>query len=103
MKEYERHVLWLEYFDSSLSRTKGRRVPTNQAVKLPRLPELLEATKRLGYDPQPVEGFHPRQFPKPSGYVSIKKLKRKSDSIKEIATMLSVVRGELRSEARSGD
>ncbi len=103
MKEYDRHVLWLEYFNSSVSRKKGRRVPTNQAVRAPRLQELIEASRRLGYDPQPVEGFHPRQFPNLSGYVSIQKLKRKSDSIKEIATMLSVVRGELRSGAKSGE
>lgn len=101
MKEYDRCVLWLEYFNSSVSRKKGRRVPTNQAVKSPKLQELLEAARRLEYNPQSVEAFHPRRFPNPSGYVSIQKLKRKSDSIKEIATMLSVVRGELRSGAKS--
>ena len=102
MKEYDRQVFWLEYFNSSLSRSKGRRVPTNQAVKFPKLEELIEATKRLGYNPEAVEASYPKRFPIRSAYISIEKKKSKSTSTKEIATMLSVVRGEIRSEEKSG-
>ena len=64
--------------------------------------ELIEATKRLGYNPEAVEASYPKRFPIRSAYISIEKKKSKSTSTKEIATMLSVVRGEIRSEEKSG-
>ncbi len=96
MKDYKRQVLWLDYFNSSLSREKGRRIPLDIAVKDPKLEELIEAAKRLGYSPEPETVKHPKRMWSPSGYVSIEKRAqiKKGAAISEVAKMLSTVRGE---------
>lgn len=96
MKDYKRHILWLDYFNSSLSREQGRRIPLDRSVKDPKLDELVEATRRLGYKPEPEEGKHPKRMWVASGYVSIEKKVqvKKGSVIFEVAKMLSNVRGE---------
>ncbi|MGI0078306.1 MAG: signal recognition particle subunit SRP19/SEC65 family protein [Nitrososphaerales archaeon] len=96
MKDYKRHVLWLDYFNSSLSREQGRRIPLDRSVKDPKLGELLEATQRLGYEPEPETVKHPKRMWVPSGCVSVEKKAqvKKSWVISEVAKVLSNVRGE---------
>jgi len=45
LKDYKRYVLWIDYFNSALSRSDGRRVPLDRSVKDPRLDELAEAVR----------------------------------------------------------
>jgi len=96
MKDYDRQIIWLDYFNSSISRSQGRRVPVSKAVKSPSLGELAEATKRLGYDSEPVQASYPKRFWLTSGYVSINRMKSKAAAIREIADTLRTVRGEQR-------
>ncbi|MHB2035324.1 MAG: signal recognition particle subunit SRP19/SEC65 family protein, partial [Nitrososphaerales archaeon] len=44
----------MDYFNSTLTREQGRRVPLDRSVKEPALDELAEATRRLGYNPDTV-------------------------------------------------
>lgn len=96
MKDYKRHVLWLDYFNSSLSREEGRRIPLDRSVKDPKLDELVEAARRLGYEPEPESVKHPKRMWAPSGYVSIEKKAqvKKGRVVSEVAKVLSNVRGE---------
>lgn len=96
MKEYKRRVLWLDYFNSALSRGEGRRVPLDRSVKEPKLDELVEATKRLGYNPETTVVKHPKRVPVQTGYVSVeKKAQTKKGAVMlEVAKVLSAVRGE---------
>jgi signal recognition particle subunit SRP19 len=92
MKDYDRYVVWLDYFDSELKREQGRRVPLSSATRAPKLTELEEACRRLNLQPTPQTAIFP-PLPKISGYVSIKKVKPKQATLLKIARELSVVRG----------
>ncbi|MFQ5951234.1 MAG: signal recognition particle subunit SRP19/SEC65 family protein [Candidatus Geothermarchaeales archaeon] len=94
MKEYKRLVIWLDYFNSVITRGQGRRVSLNQAVRNPTLEELTEASKRLKYNPEAIQAFHPKRSLTQSGYVSIERKKPKGEVLAELASLLPVVRGE---------
>jgi signal recognition particle subunit SRP19 len=95
LKEYKRHVLWLDYFNSSLTRGEGRRIPLDRSVKDPKLGELLEAMRALGFNPESEVVRHPKRASLQSGIVSIEKRpeKKKSAILLEVAKSLSIVRG----------
>jgi signal recognition particle subunit SRP19 len=93
VKEYERHVVWLDYIDSERKRSGGRRVPLNSCVRAPTLDELVQACKRLDLDGQPQVASHPRAPRRQSGYVSIKKTGPKKQAIIAIAREVSRIRG----------
>jgi len=93
MKDYDRHVFWLDYFDSELKRSEGRRVPLSSATRAPLLAELGEACRRLNLQPQPQPAHHPTRPLKESGYVSVVKGGPKHALMIRIARELSVVRG----------
>lgn len=93
MKEYGRHVFWLEYFDSELKRSDGRRVPLSSATRAPTLTELDEACRRLNLQPQPQVARYPLLPAKESGYISVVKVTPKQALLLKVARELSVVRG----------
>lgn len=93
MKDYERYVLWLEYFNSELKRREGRRVPLSAATRAPRLEELTEACRRLNLQPSAQPAAFPRNGRPNSGYVSVKKVKPKQALLTRVAKELTVVRG----------
>lgn len=93
MKEYDRQIFWLEYFDSALKRSEGRRVPLSSATREPALAELNEACRRLNLQPQPQVARYPSLPSKESGYVSVAKSAPKQALLLRVARELSVVRG----------
>jgi len=93
MKDYERFVFWLDYFDSELKRSGGRRVPLSSATRAPALTELGEACRRLNLQPQPQAARYPSRPSKESGYVSVIKSGPKQALLLRIARELSIVRG----------
>jgi signal recognition particle subunit SEC65 len=93
MKDYDRHVFWLVYFDSELKRSDGRRVPLSSATRAPNLAELGEACRRLNLQPEQQPGRYPSAPGKESGYVSVIKSNPKHNLLLKIARELSVVRG----------
>jgi len=96
MKDYKRIILWIDYFNSSLSRGDGRRVPLSRSVKDPKLDELVDASKRLGFSPDVQEARHPLRMMVKSGYVSVEKKGnlKKMQLIDQVSKTLSAVRGE---------
>ncbi len=93
MKDYDRYVFWLDYFDSELKRTQGRRVPLSSATRAPTLAELGEACRRLNLQPQPQQARYPSMPTKDSGYVSVTKASGKRALLLKIAKELTIVRG----------
>ena len=51
MKDYEHIVIWLDYFNKTLSRQKGRRLAKDKCVFDPSLNELIESAKAAGLEP----------------------------------------------------
>ena len=94
MKDYEKQVIWLDYFNSSYSRSQGRRVSRNRSIKNPVLPDLLEAAKRLNLNPVGHEVIHPKRSSVNSGYISIDKKNKKTTVLQDLAKMLTIVKGE---------
>jgi signal recognition particle subunit SRP19 len=93
MKDYDRYIFWLDYFDSELKRSQGRRVPLSSATRAPTLAELNDACRRLNMQPQPQPARYPSRPGKESGYVSVAKQPPKHALFVRVAKELSVVRG----------
>lgn len=93
MKEYDHLIIWLDYFNSTLSRAEGRRVPLDKAVKSPNLQELCQAAISLGYTPQPFQARHPKRSYIQSGYIAVEKKMNKTKLIYELAEALRKIRG----------
>jgi signal recognition particle subunit SRP19 len=93
MKDYDRYVFWLEYFNSEAKRREGRRVPLNSAIRTPTLDELGEACRRLNLQPSQQKARFPGSPIRESGYVSVRKTKPKQALLLKVAKELAVVRG----------
>ena len=52
MKDYDHIVVWLDYFNKTLSRQKGRRLAKDKCVFDPSLNELIESEKLLDLNQQ---------------------------------------------------
>lgn len=55
-------LLWVQYFDKSLSRSRGRRVAAGRSLKSPSPERIVEAAERLGWRAEILEKSHPRQW-----------------------------------------
>ncbi|HUI85541.1 MAG TPA: signal recognition particle subunit SRP19/SEC65 family protein [Nitrososphaerales archaeon] len=92
MKDYDKYIVWLEYFNSELKRSQGRRVPLSLAIRTPKPEELQEACKRLNLQPALQAGTYPSSGRRESAYVSIRKEKPKQALMLKIAKEISTVR-----------
>jgi len=50
MKDYEHVVIWLDYFNKTLPRAKGRKLEKEKCVFDPSLKELIDATSAAGFE-----------------------------------------------------
>jgi signal recognition particle subunit SRP19 len=64
-------IVWLTYFDKGLSRSEGRRVPLNKAIKSPTQEQLVKAAERLGWRAEPLQISHPSHWWKKSSAVRV--------------------------------
>ena len=75
MKDYEHVVIWLDYFNKTLPRNKGRRLSKEKCVFDPSLKELMDATTSAGFEI--TESDDKVRFPKRpfvrSGYIVLPK------------------------------
>ena len=81
--------LWPAYFDASLSRGQGRRVPKEMAARDP-TPEAIEkAAQRLGLNPTVEPGAaYSKQPWRRTGMVQVDKKGRKTEIIGQVAQEL---------------
>ena len=96
MKDYEHVVIWLDYFNKTLPKNKGRRLPKDKCVYDPSLKELMDATKDAGYEC--TESDDKVRFPKRpyvrSGYVILPKESSKTKILHKIADKLIAKRAK---------
>jgi len=90
MKDYEHVVIWLDYFNKTLSKKMGRRVSRDKSIFDPSLKELIDAAKAAGF--QPTETNDQVRFPRRpyvrSGYIVLPKAQPKSKIISTISEKL---------------
>ena len=90
MKDYEHVVIWLDYFNKNLKKSKGRRLGVEKCVFDPSLKELMDATKEAGYEITESEEkvrFPRRPFVR-SGYVVLPKGSSKTIILNKISQKL---------------
>jgi signal recognition particle subunit SRP19 len=96
MKDYEHIVIWLDYFNKNLKKSKGRRLGLQKSVFDPSLKELLDATKDAGY--KITESDDKVRFPKRpfvrSGYVIVPKESSKTKILNKISEKLVLKRSK---------
>ncbi len=90
MKDYEHIVIWLDYFNKTLTRNKGRRLEKEKCIFDPSLKELIEATKAAGIEIK--ESDDKVRYPKRpyvrSGYVVLPKGTSKNQILNKISQKL---------------
>ncbi|KAG2473715.1 MAG: Signal recognition particle subunit SRP19 [Nitrosopumilales archaeon] len=96
MKDYEHVVIWLDYFNKTLPRNKGRRLEKNNCIFDPSLKELIDATKAAGFEIS--ESDDKVRFPKRpyvrSGYVVLPKGSSKTKILNKISEKLVAKRSK---------
>jgi signal recognition particle subunit SRP19 len=84
-----KYVIYPLYFDQSISRKDGRRVPTKLSCEKPSITEIAKVAKNLGFNPQiEEEAGHPRRSWKKDGRILIDKKEAKQSIILRIAKSL---------------
>ncbi len=96
MKDYEHVVIWLDYFNKNLKKSKGRRVGLEKCIFDPSLKELMDATIAGGF--KITESDDKVRFPKRpfvrSGYVIVPKEFSKTKILNKISEKLVVKRSK---------
>ena len=96
MKSYDHVVIWLDYFNKTLSRKKGRKLPKDKCVFDPSLNELIESSNAAGL--KPTEPDDKVRFPKRayvrSGYIILEKKFSKTKILNKISEKLVIKRAK---------
>lgn len=90
MKDYEHVVIWLDYFNKTLPKNKGRKLAKEKCIFDPSLNELIDAVKDAGFVIK--ESDDKVRFPKRpyvrSGYVVLPKGSPKTKILDKISQKL---------------
>ena len=96
MKDYEHVVIWLDYFNKNLKKSKGRRMGLEKCVFDPSLKELKDAAKSAGLEV--TESNEKVRFPKRpfvrSGYIVLPKESTKTKILNKISEKLILKRSK---------
>ena len=90
MKDYQHIVIWLDYFNKNLKKSKGRRLGLEKCVFDPSLKELMDATKSAGFEIKESDDkvrFPRRPFVR-SGYIILQKESTKTTILNKISEKL---------------
>ena len=90
MKDYEHIVIWLDYFNKNLKKSKGRRLRLEKCVFDPSLKELTDATTSAGFEITETEDkvrYPKRPFVR-SGYIVLPKGSSKTIILNKISQKL---------------
>ena len=90
MKDYEHILIWLDYFNKTLSRKKGRRLSKEKCIFDPSLNELIESSKAVGLVPTETNDQvrFPRRSYVRSGYIVLEKKFSKTSILNKISTKM---------------
>lgn len=102
MKLKDAYILWTAYFDSTLTRSEGRRIPKELCIPEPTLEELIEAVGAVGLKTLAAKTARfPKTWWRITGYVAVERSGVKGDLMKEISRSLRRNRSA-RGEGRRG-
>jgi signal recognition particle subunit SRP19 len=90
MKDYEHVVIWLDYFNKNLKKSKGRRLGLEKCIFDPSLKELTDATTSAGFEITESEDkvrYPKRPFVR-SGYIVLPKGSSKTIILNKISQKL---------------
>ena len=90
MKDYDHVVIWLDYFNKNLKKSKGRRLRLEKCIFDPSLKELTDATTSAGFEiteSQDKVRYPKRPFVR-SGYVVLPKGSSKTIILNKISQKL---------------
>ncbi len=96
MKDYEHVVVWLDYFNKNLKKSKGRRLRLEKCVFDPSLKELIDAITVAGFEITKSDDkarFPKRPFVR-SGYVVLPKESSKTKILAKISEKLVLKRSK---------
>ena len=96
MKDYEHIVIWLDYFNKTLPRNKGRRLAKEKCIFDPSLKELIDAAKAAGLEPTETDdqARYPRRSYVRSGYVILEKISSKTKILNKISEKMVAKRAK---------
>jgi signal recognition particle subunit SRP19 len=96
MKDYEHVVIWLDYFNKTLPRSKGRRLEKEKCVFDPSLKELSDAAQDAGFDIAETDDKvrFPRRPYVRSGYIVLPKGSSKTRILDKISEKLVLKRSK---------
>jgi len=96
MKDYDHIVIWLDYFNKTLSRKKGRRLSKDKCIFDPSLNELIESSKAAGFEPTETDdqARYPRRSYVRSGYVILEKKSTKKKTLNKISEKMVAKRAK---------
>ena len=90
MKDYEHVVIWLDYFNKTLPRAKGRKIGKEKCIFDPSLKELSDAAQAAGFEITETDDkvrFPRRPFVR-SGYIVLPKRTSKTKILNKISEKL---------------
>ena len=96
MKDYEHIVIWLDYFNKNLKKSKGRRVGLEKCVFDPSLKELTDAAQAAGFEITETEEKvrYPKRPYVRSGYIVLPKGSSKTKILNKISEKLVAKRSK---------
>ena len=94
MKDYEHIVIWLDYFNKTLPRAKGRRLEKEKCVFDPSLKKLTDAAQAAGFEITETEEKvrYPKRPYVRSGYIVLPKGSSKTIILNKISQKLLLKR-----------
>jgi signal recognition particle subunit SRP19 len=93
MRKQDKIIIWPVYFDSSRSRTDGRRVPKAVSVVSPRATEVQEAAQKLGFTCEVVPDVaYPKTSSIKTGMLLVEKKGSKNQTLAMIGKQLLKMR-----------
>ena len=96
MKDYEHVVIWLDYFNKTIPRSKGRKLEKEKCIFDPSLKELTEAAQAVGF--VITESDDKVRFPRRpyvrSGYIVLPKGTSKANILNKISEKLVAKRAK---------
>jgi signal recognition particle subunit SRP19 len=96
VRKQDKFIVWPMYFESTRTRTEGRRVPKNLAVPSPKISEVKDAADKLGLNYELVaDAAFPKMPWLKSGMILVEKRRPKEEVMKEIAKELMRIRSTL--------
>jgi signal recognition particle subunit SRP19 len=88
-RQDDKYVIYPLYFDASISRKSGRRIPKKLGCEKPTITDLSKVAKNLGFNPLlETDTSHPKKSWRKEGRIRIDKKDSKQSMILRIAKSL---------------